>query len=237
MSAGADDHEFEPIPGLPHALPEGERILWQGRPRWRGLARHVFKLPWLALYFAALVVARGINAVGSGLSAGGVAWAVISVALLASAGLGLLALLAVLHARGTVYTLTTRRVVMRFGVALPMSFNLPFKRLASAELKPHEAGSGDIAFRIAGKGRIAWAHLWPHTRPFRFSPAEPMLRCIPEAARVARLLADAVAAWAVAEGTSQVKRAGDAGTRSDESSAAPTPGLGLGEGLATQAGR
>lgn len=234
----ADDQEFEPIPGLPHALPEGERILWQGRPRWRGLARHVFRLPWLAMYFGALVVARGINAAGSGMSAGGIVWAVVSVALLASLGLGLLALLAILHARGTVYTLTTRRVVMRFGVALPMSFNLPFKRLGSAELKQHEGGLGDIAFQISGKGRIGYAHLWPHARPFRFGKAQPMLRCIPDAAKVARLLADAVAAFAIAEGAQLRRGDGDAARPSEPASdGASTPGLDLDGSLATQAGR
>ncbi len=27
-----DDFAFDPLPGLPEALPAGENILWQGRP-------------------------------------------------------------------------------------------------------------------------------------------------------------------------------------------------------------
>ena len=27
-----DDFQIEPVPGLPERPPEGERILWQGRP-------------------------------------------------------------------------------------------------------------------------------------------------------------------------------------------------------------
>ena len=33
------------------------------------------------------------------------------------------------NARATVYTITTRRLVMRIGVALPTTFNLPFKQI------------------------------------------------------------------------------------------------------------
>ena len=33
-------------------------------------------------------------------------------------------------ARTTVYTITNRRVVMRFGIALPMTLNLPFTLIA-----------------------------------------------------------------------------------------------------------
>jgi hypothetical protein len=32
---------------------------------------------------------------------------------------------------------------------------------------------------------------WPHVRPWRFAKTQPALRCIPEAERVARLLAEA----------------------------------------------
>jgi hypothetical protein len=37
-----DDFAFEPVPGLPAPLPKGERILWQGSPRWQSLARTAY---------------------------------------------------------------------------------------------------------------------------------------------------------------------------------------------------
>jgi hypothetical protein len=40
--------------------------------------------------------------------------------------------------------------------------------------------------------QIAYAHLWPHARPWHFKRSEPMLRCVPDAARVAGLLAQAI---------------------------------------------
>ena len=50
--------EFETIPGLPEDLPAGERVLWQGKPEWRALARHTFKVRLLAGYFAIFAVLR-----------------------------------------------------------------------------------------------------------------------------------------------------------------------------------
>ena len=81
--------------------------------------------------------------------------------------IGVLALMAWLNARASLYTLTNRRVVMRIGVAIPVSFNLPFKRLAEANLRLHADGTADIALTLSHPDRIAWLHLWPHARPFR----------------------------------------------------------------------
>ena len=50
------EHEFEAALGLPEPLPAGETILWQGAPNWIAMAKHVFRLQWLAVYFAVIVV-------------------------------------------------------------------------------------------------------------------------------------------------------------------------------------
>jgi hypothetical protein len=50
-----DDFAFEPTPGLPEKLPEGENLLWQGSPDWRALARSAFHVRKVALYFALLL--------------------------------------------------------------------------------------------------------------------------------------------------------------------------------------
>jgi hypothetical protein len=188
----SEEIDVEPIPGLPHHLPPGEHILWQGRPEWRGLCRHTFQVPWIAAYFGVIAAARGVFAVQDGQGVAHAALAVLMVLPLCALCLGILSLLSWLNARGTMYTITTRRVVMRFGVALPMTFNFPFKRLAAANLKLWERGRGDIALQLSGSDRIAWPVLWPHARPWHFKKAQPMLRCIPDASRVSSLLAEAV---------------------------------------------
>jgi hypothetical protein len=97
-------------------------------------------------------------------------------------------------ARTTVYTVTDRRVVMRVGVVLTVTFNLPLRRIEGARLHLHGDGAGDIALVLDAEDRIGYLHLWPHVRPWRVTRTEPMLRAVPQAQAVARLLADALAA-------------------------------------------
>lgn len=184
--------EVEPIPGLPEKLPPGERILWQGQPDWRLLERTAFHVRGLAIYFGFFVVARGIAELTEGKSLAAAVFSALLVVPLALLALGLIRLFAWLNARSTIYTITNHRVVMRFGVALPTTFNLPFRRLAAAELKPLPGGAGEIALSLAGKDRLAYLHLWPHVRPWRFAHTNPMLRALPEGAQVAGILREAV---------------------------------------------
>jgi hypothetical protein len=118
--------------------------------------------------------------------------------------LATLAVLAWLTCRTTVYTLTNQRVVMRIGIVLTLTFNLPLSRLQSADLKRIDTDRGDIALALSGSDRIAWLHLWPHARPWRLARPEPMLRAVPRAAEVAQLLAQA---WSEVHGAQGVASA------------------------------
>lgn len=193
------EHEYEPQRGLPEVLPAGETLIWQGSPDWRALARGAFHLRKLAVYFALMLALRGIVAYADGQSAANAVMAALWLLPLAALGLGLVATLAWLSARGTVYTLTSKRVVMRIGIVLTVTYNLPFQRIAGADLALGADGHGDIALALAGKDRIAYLQLWPHARPWRMARPEPSLRGVPDAARVAQKL---VAAWSAATGRS-----------------------------------
>ena len=176
------EHEFEAAPGLPEPLPRGERLLWQGSPDFRTLAIHAFHVRKLALYFAAMLGLQWLYLLGEPNAA-------LLRPLLTSAGMALLALallttIAWFAARTTLYTLTDRRIVMRIGIVLTLTFNLPLRQVAGAALKPQAAGHGDIALTLAGNDRIAWLNLWPHARPWQLKNPQPSLRCLPEAATV-----------------------------------------------------
>ena len=194
------EHGLEPVRGLPEKLPPGERLLWQGAPCGWSLARRAFHARTLALYFALLLAWGAASALMGGAAVSTVLASSVLPAALAASGLGLVALLAWLSARTTCYTITTRRVVMRFGIALPMTLNLPFAIVESAGLLTHADGSGDIPLSLAAPTRVVapthWPLLWPHVRPWRLSRAEPMLRAVPDAAHVAQVLARALAASA-----------------------------------------
>ena len=192
------EHEFEPQYGLPERLPAGERILWQGSPDFMTLARRVFQLRKLALYFALLMAYMVAPALWQGASPLVALASLKWLAPLAALGLGSVALLAWLTARTTVYTLTDKRVVMRVGIVLTVTFNLPLTSLAAAGLRRHQGGFGDITLALTGRDRIAWLQLWPSVRPWRFNRPEPMLRGVANAQAVAQQVTQA---WTAATGS------------------------------------
>jgi hypothetical protein len=106
--------------------------------------------------------------------------------------LGLLSFTAWMSAQTTLYTLTNRRIVMRIGIVLTISFNLPLRWIAAAHVKTNADGSGDIALELKGSDRIAYLHLWPHARPWELSKAQPSLRCLRNVSAAGDLLH---AAW------------------------------------------
>ena len=196
-TASGHEHEFEAQRGLPEALPAGETLLWQGSPDWKMLARRAFHLRKLAIYFAAMVALRAAFVIGDGGTALDALRSTTWPVALAALALSLVALLAWLSARGTVYTLTDKRVVMRIGIVLTLTFNLPYKRIAAAGLHLDAEGTGDLPLTLLPGDHIAWLHLWPHARPWKLARPEPMLRSVPDAQRVARVLSQA---WSNATG-------------------------------------
>jgi len=170
----SDDFDFEPIPD------------------WRALAVRAFHIRKVAVYFAILVAWRGLTAHADGLAMAAASRQMLWIALLGATCMAVLTLLAWAYARSTVYTITSRRIVIRSGVALPLTINIPFAQIESAAVKVRADGSGDIPVRIRPGNRIAALALWPNWRPWHFTRPEPMLRCISEAGAVASLLAGAL---------------------------------------------
>lgn len=188
----------EPIPGLPEELPQGEELRWQGSPNWRSLARHAFHVRKVAIYFAVILVWRLIEAAGDGLRGAELFAAATWPVAFGVVAIGGLMLLAWLNARSTCYTITNRRVVMRFGVALPIAMNLPLKRIEAAALRRSGEHVGSIPLQLVPGTRVSYLVSWPHVRPWCFSRPQPMLREIDDVDAVARILADC---WAQAPGT------------------------------------
>ena len=170
------EHEFEAAPGLPEQLPADERLLWQGAPQWRLVALHVFHVRTLAWYFAAMMVLQATYLLGE--PERNLFKPLLLSFLLSVISLGILSLMAWLTASTAMYTLTNKRVVMRIGIVLTLTFNLPLRMLAGASIKTNPDGTGDIALKLAGNDHIAWLNLWPHARPWALRHPEPSLRCI-----------------------------------------------------------
>lgn len=192
----SDDIQYEPIRGLPEALPEGERILWQGSPNWKALAIDVFHVRAVLVYAALLIVWRTLTILHDGGTASEAAIVVLWLLLLPIGATAILSVLAWATAASTVYTITNRRIAMRIGIALTLTLNLPFKSVVGAQYKASSFGTGDIALALPEGDKISYLVLWPHARPWRVKHAQPMLRGVPDGERVANLLARALAATA-----------------------------------------
>lgn len=190
------DYDFEPVRGLPAHLPEGETLVWQGSPDWRALAVHAFHVKHVAVYFAVLAAWTGLSTWSDGAGIGAALLKAAWVPPMAAAAIALLALLARLSARTTVYTITSKRIVLRIGIALPITINVPFNAIETVGLRLRDDATGDIPAQLSKGYRLAFLVLWPHVRPWRVSSPQPMLRCVPDARRVAQILIDAMSAAA-----------------------------------------
>lgn len=184
--------------GLDHALLEGdgptahgdklgtpqadERLLWKGRPDVALLARSAFHTYRLAFYFGVLVAISvatgrpGTAAITAGLGV---------------ATLAILYFLAWLSARSTLYILTDVRLIMRIGMAIETRINVPLKQVKAAHLRERGKEFGDISLELNGDRLLGYVLLWPHVRPWHFNHPQPMLRAVPEVARISQLMADA----------------------------------------------
>ncbi len=189
------EHEFEAQLGLPEKLPKGESILWQGAPDFKAVALRVFHMRALLIYFGILLAYRLFSGVYDGDAIASLGMAMLWMTLLSATCLGLVAYFAHLICSTTLYTLTDRRIVMRIGIVLNMTFNLPLSKIQSAGLSVGENGIGDIPLKLDSSSKIALFHLWPHAKPGAWANPEPMLRCIPDSQKVASMLSDA---WAKA---------------------------------------
>ena len=185
-------HDFNQFKELPSPLPAGERVIWQGKPSFSGLALRSFHIREVAIYFGLLLTWRLWSNWSQGIPAGEAITSALWLIVPATGGIGVLASLAWLFQRAACYTITSRRILFQFGVALPMTMNVPLGKIASAALKTYRDGSGDIPLKLNDSGRVSYLLLWPHIRPWRLRVTEPMLNSIPDSARVAAKLAEAL---------------------------------------------
>jgi len=175
--------------GLPDHLPEGERLIWQGRPDWKQLAINAFHIRKVAIYFAVLIVAQGAWKLFNGASIADALQAVPLMAGLGFVACSILLAFAYASARTTHYTLTNRRALMKVGIALPVIINLPLRQIDGASFALTGKGRGTICFKTGGNTRLAYLLLWPHAKPWHMSKPQPAFRDIADVENVASRLA------------------------------------------------
>ena len=190
-----DHQQFANVPfqELPAPLPAGERVIWQGKPTFKGLALRSFHIREVAIYFGVLLLWRLWSNWSHGLPPADAVISALWLMVPAASAITVLAALAWLFRRAACYTITSKRVLFQFGVALPMTMNIPLSRIGNAALKSYRDGSGDIPLRVSDDRRVSYVLLWPHVRPWALRAPEPMLSSIPDAADVAAKLSEVLA--------------------------------------------
>jgi hypothetical protein len=178
--------------GLPDHLPEGERLIWQGRPDWRRLAINSFHVRKVAIYFAGLVIAQGAWKIAHGASLGEALHAVPLMTGLGLLACAILVAFAYASARTTHYTLTSKRILLKVGIALPVIINLPLRQIDGASFAATGNGCGTVCFKTGGSTRLAYLLLWPHAKPWNFTKPQPAFRDVADVDTVVARVAFAI---------------------------------------------
>ncbi len=209
------------IRGVPHPLPAGERVLWEGAPDANAMAKHVFHRGWVLIYFGAMLlwwIVTTESAIGSSDFFAGLG---VRVGLSAIV-LAIVEGLARISARTSWYAVTNRRLVLKLGMVIPMSINIPFSIVESAGIGQFKDGTGQIVLLLDKAHRLAYVALWPHCRVLQINRPQPILRGLRNATELGTLLANAVAESAADDQHTRIERASARG-QSPERSGVPQP--------------
>jgi Bacterial PH domain len=175
--------------GLPDHLPDGERLIWQGKPNWKHLAVNAFQVRKVAIYFGAIILGQGVYKLLHGATPLEAAQSIPIIAALGLIACSMLLALAYASAKTSHYTLTNKRCLMKVGLALPVIINVPFRQVDGVAFATTSGTSGNICFKTAGETRLAYLMLWPHCKPWYMAKPQPAFRDIPDVEVVAQKLA------------------------------------------------
>ena len=175
--------------GLPDHLPEGEQLLWQGRPDWKRLALNAFHVRKVGIYFGAIILAQAVWKLANGATFADAMQVAPKIAGLGCLACAILVASAYATARTTHYTLTSKRVLMKVGIALPVIINLPLRQIDGVSFAATGKDCGTVCFKTGGNVRLAYMLLWPHAMPWQFMKPKPAFRDIPQVEEVASRLA------------------------------------------------
>ena len=174
-------------------IPEGDAIIWHGRPDVRRFSLSALGLKYVLLY---LLVVAVFNLQKSFGTITPVTFLQIMFPYIVSCCLALvlLVLVGLSQILPTLYVVTSKRVIIKSGFALIFMLNVPFDKIENIDKKVFSDGCGDISFRLISNKRVPFFAGWPSVRPWYFNNPEPTFRCIPNVNFVALELANAAQA-------------------------------------------
>ncbi|MCC7055133.1 MAG: PH domain-containing protein [Gemmatimonadaceae bacterium] len=209
-------------------LPAGERVLWQGAPDRRSLARFLLRERWLLAFVAfsfALGAAEALqHAEGAGARLVGVA--TLS-AVMAAIAIVAVRIFAWLLQRTSKYVITDRRLYFNIGIVLRADANVPYTSIEGVDLLRHKDGSADLMVTLGESQEIPWLLLFPHMSWRGAKRGRPTFRGLRDADAAATAVVGALractAGGADAGATGATANAAPVAARTHLTAATPSP--------------
>ena len=188
--------KFEVHKNILDAIPEGESILWKGKPSFWGFSWYFFGLKLLAFYLIILsvVFAARLTVTDFFTAFVGDFLPFLLSGILTSF---ILMALAKIQSQSSVYIITENRVIIKSGAALSFLISMPFKKIKAVNLQKRKGSLGTISFELNSGKRVPYISCWPSVRPWRFKNTEPAFSCIENVDEVATILRKSVMAGRV----------------------------------------
>ena len=179
--------KFETPKNILDVIPDGESILWKGRPSLWGFSWNLFGLKWITLYLSMLSIVSVARFFASDFYT---AFYVDFLPFFLSGIFASIILigLAATQTYSTVYIITENRVIIKTGAALSFLISMPFKKIKEVNLQKRGASIGTISFELLSEKRVPYISCWPSVRPWKFKRTQPAFSCIGSVDEVATIL-------------------------------------------------
>jgi len=179
--------KFEAPKNILDAIPDGESILWKGKPSLWGFSWNLFGLKWITFYLSILSVVSIARFFASDFHT---AFYIDFLPFFLSGIFASIILigLAAIQAYSTVYIITENRVIIKTGAALSFLISMPFKKIKEVNLQKRGASIGTISFELFSKKRVPYISCWPSVRPWKFKKTQPAFSCVRSVEEVATIL-------------------------------------------------
>lgn len=171
-------------------IPKDEVIIWHGRPDLRRFCLTAIGIKYILVYLIIITCSIIYTRYGD---FNLITFLQVLVPYLLSCCLAiiLLVIVGISQVLPTVYVITSKRVIIKSGLALIFMLNVPFDKIASIDKNHYSDGSGNISFKLISNKRVPFFASWPSVRPWYFSNPEPAFRCIADVDVIALKLSEA----------------------------------------------
>jgi len=179
--------KFEAPKNILDAIPNGESILWKGRPSLWGFSWNLFGLKWITLYLSMLSIVSVARFFASDFYT---AFYVDFLPFFLSGIFASIILigLAATQTYSTVYIITENRVIIKTGAERSFRISMAFKKIKEVNLQKRGASIGTISFELLSEKRVPYISCWPSVRPWKFKRTQPAFSCIGSVDEVATIL-------------------------------------------------